>query len=69
MGGMLAESRNRGHHVVLPKQLPNCGVDTLLLRESNKNMQVGLLSNNFDVRIMQAAMEVISATHCGTRLG
>lgn len=33
--GVLADSRDPGYRISLPKQLPNCGVDTFLLRKSN----------------------------------
>lgn len=34
---MCADSRALGYHISLPKQLPNCGVDALLLREPSRN--------------------------------
>lgn len=72
---MCADSRALGYHISLPKQLPNCGVDALLLREPsrNQNTHVGLSSSwnqipyNFDVQIMQPAMKVISFIHCRIR--
>jgi len=35
-----ADSRTLGYHIFLPKHLPNCGVETLLLRKFSKNQNI-----------------------------
>ena len=35
-----ADSRTLGYHISLPKHLPNCGVETLLLRKFSKNQNI-----------------------------